>query len=111
MTRTRTRLAALIPVLTVLPLAGACSAGDELPGREPDVTGVVEQLTLTGASDPYYEGMSLAGGEDTVVVDAAGEPATTAGLVDGDDVEVWVDDACNESRPVQCTVEAVRVHG
>lgn len=109
MLRTRPA-AALVAVLTLLPLASGCS-GDALPGREPEVTGVVQDLELTEPSDRYYERLGLAGDEDTVVVDADGEPVTTADLRDGDEVDVWVSSSCAESFPVQCGIEAVRVRG
>lgn len=46
-----------------------------------------------------------------MVVDADGEPITTADLRDGVEVDVWVSSACAESFPVRCGIEAVRVRG
>ncbi|MFS0700730.1 hypothetical protein AB6N24_12235 [Cellulomonas sp. 179-A 4D5 NHS] len=109
MLRTRPA-AALVAVLTLLALTSGCS-GDGLPAREPEVTGVVQDLELTEPSDGYYERLGLARDEDTVVVDADGEPITTADLRDGVEVDVWVSSACAESFPVRCGIEAVRVRG
>ncbi|WP_258724130.1 hypothetical protein [Cellulomonas sp. NS3] len=109
MPRTRPA-AALVAVLALVAVASGCS-GDRLPGREPEVTGVVQDLELTKPSDRYFERLGLVGDEDTVVVDADGEPITTADLQDGDEVDVWVSSACAESYPVQCGIEAVRVRG
>lgn len=101
-------------VLALLLLLTACSS-DGLPSREPETTGVVAVdgtgPVLTDSSDPYYEGLSVAGTADTVAVGADGDPAATADLEAGARVDVWVGDACAESRPVQCTVEALRVQG
>jgi hypothetical protein len=96
--------------LLALALASGCS-GSELPGREPEVSGVVRDLGLTEPSDPYFERLALVGDDDTVVVDADGATITTADLRDGDEVDVWVASACAESYPVRCGIEAVRVRG
>ncbi|GIG39224.1 hypothetical protein [Cellulomonas phragmiteti] len=64
--------------------------------------------TLSAASDASYEGMALRLA-DAVVVDTDGRPTDAPG--DGDQVEVWVGEACAESYPVQCEVVAVRVLG
>lgn len=95
------------------PAAPAPTASEHLGGQPtPDVTGVVAGGSLTQASDPYYEGMGLAGtnGEPSVLA-ADGSQATVADLHDGDRVEVWLgpEGLCAESSPVQCDVLTVRV--
>ncbi|MBO0901878.1 hypothetical protein J1G42_14930 [Cellulomonas sp. zg-ZUI222] len=100
----------VVSALVVLALGGCASNG--LPDRSPEVTGTVTadgaEQSLTTVSDDYYEGMALRL-TDAVVVDADG--AQVDAPSDGDEVEVWVGGGCNESRPVQCTVVAVRVLG
>jgi hypothetical protein len=84
-----------------------------VPGRAPDVTGMVSEAgspagpVLADPSDDYFEGMSLVRGDPVVV--RGGEEVVVADLRDGDAVEVWIGDGCAESFPVQCTVVAVRV--
>jgi hypothetical protein len=111
---TRPRLAAL---LTSLLLAGCAGTADDgapaVPDRAPDVTGVVGageragDPVLVEASDAYYEGMGLLRGDPVVVRD--GTEVSPSELRDGTAVEVWTADACAESYPVQCDVEAIRV--
>jgi hypothetical protein len=95
------------------PAAPAPSASEHLGGQPtPDVTGVVAGGSLTDASDPYFEGMGLAGlGGEPSVLAADGSQATVADLRDGDRVEVWLgpDGDCAESSPVQCDLLTVRV--
>lgn len=95
------------------PAAPAPSASEHLGGQPtPDVTGVVAGGSLTQASDPYYEGMALAGtGGEPSVLAADGSQATVADLRDGDRVELWLvpEGLCAESTPVQCDVLTVRV--
>lgn len=95
------------------PAAPAPSASEHLGGQPtPDVTGVVAGGALTRASDPYYEGMGLAGlGGEPSVLAADGSQATVADLRDGDRVEVWLgsDGRCAESYPPQCDLLTVRV--
>lgn len=91
----------------------ACGSGGEVPGREPEVRGVVSTdfggtPVLTQSSDGYYEGMSLDRGAPTVV-GASDGPVDE--LEAGDSVEVWVSGPCAESYPVQCEIEAVRLLG
>ena len=107
--------ARLLGGAALLALLAACGSGGQVPDRDPDVTGVVghegDAVVLTAPSDDYFEGMTISGGDETVVVDAGGSTVTTADLATGDEVEVWVGDACRESFPVQCDVLAVRVVG
>jgi hypothetical protein len=95
------------------PAAPAPTASEHLGGQPtPDVTGVVAGGSLTQASDPYYEGMGLAGaGGEPSVLAADGSQATVADLRDGDRVELWLvpGSGCAESSPVQCPVLTVRV--
>ncbi|MBW0252563.1 hypothetical protein [Cellulomonas sp. PS-H5] len=95
------------------PAAPAPSASEHLGGQPtPDVTGVVAGGSLTQASDPYFEGMGLAGlGDEPSVLAADGSQATVADLRDGDRVEVWLgsEGRCAESFPVQCDLLTVRV--
>lgn len=105
------------PALVALAmLLTACDggAGGGVPDREPDVSGVVERTgtgaVLTEPSDDYFDGMSLVSAE-TTFVGADGAPIESDGLASGDEVEVWVVDACAESFPVQCDVVTVRVVG
>jgi len=94
-------------------LLAACGSGGQVPDRDPDVTGVVahegDAVVLTAPSDDYFEGMTISGDDETVVVDAGGSTVTTTDLATGDEVEVWVGDGCQESFPVQCDVLALRV--
>jgi hypothetical protein len=106
----RTVPRALVLASATLLLAGC--ADSAVPGRAPDVSGVVGTEaafgpgpSLVAASDDYYEGMALVT-EGTVVVKI--DPAA---LRDGVEVEVWTGGACAESFPVQCGVEVVRVVG
>ncbi|WP_147795689.1 hypothetical protein [Cellulomonas sp. Y8] len=100
---------------TGTPAAPAPSASEHLGGQPtPDVTGVVAGGALTAASDPYFEGMALAGlGAEPSVLAADGSQATVAELRDGDRVEVWLapEARCAESAPVQCDLLTVRVTG
>ena len=106
--KARTPLALVVLVVVAL---GGCTSST-VPARPPEVTGTVsadasgDEPFLSGASDGYYEGMPLRL-DDAVVVDAGDSPAGAPG--DGEQVEVWVGEACNESFPVQCDVVAVRV--
>src|SRR5699024_1477857 len=92
----------------------ACGTGETvgLPGREAtvrgSVTGGASGAVLTQASDPYFEGMSLLAGSP-VVVDSDGAPRELTELPAGAQVEVWTTGACEESFPVQCEIEALRV--
>ena len=101
-------------VLAVL-MASGCTPGRAVPNRAPDVTGVVavtsqqDGAALAEASDRYYEGMSLLRGDPVVVRGTSGERLEPTDLEPGDDVEVWVGEACAESQPVQCDVHAVRI--
>jgi hypothetical protein len=89
----------------------AAASPGELPDRAPDAAGTL--LVLDGGGfqletdDSYFQDASLSFNDDSVLVDAADQPITTSDLTDGTDVEVWTD-ACAESFPVQCTVEALR---
>jgi hypothetical protein len=111
----RTVPRALVLASATLLLAGC--ADSAVPGRAPDVSGVVGTEaafgpgpSLVAASDDYYEGMALVT-EGTVVVDEDGGEIDPAALRDGVEVEVWTGGACAESFPVQCGVEVVRVVG
>jgi hypothetical protein len=100
---------------TLLTAAVAGCGAPAVPDRAPDVTGVVRVAdggpVLADPSDSYFEGMSLVRGDPVVVHgDESGE-TTPADLRDGDAVEVWIEDGCAESFPVQCTVVALRVPG
>ncbi|TRW44511.1 hypothetical protein [Georgenia yuyongxinii] len=107
--------AAAAAALLVLGGAVACAGVGSPPVREPDVTGVVAVVTeqegpvLTEPSDSYFDGMSLLRGDPVFLRGTSGEEVTLDDLEDGDRVEVWVGDACAESFPVQCTIEAVRL--
>jgi hypothetical protein len=88
---------------------------EELPDREPDVTGVVgtgdeyaEPPHLLEPSDGYYLGMSLLQG-DPVVVAADGTVVAASDLQAGDEVAVWTGEACAESFPVQCDIVGIQV--
>ncbi len=92
--------------------------GDELPDREPDVTGVVAVgvgdaqpgRSLAEPSDAYYEGMALAGRDgEPLVVGPDGSALSVTDLADGDEIAVWIEGGCAESYPVQCDVIAIRV--
>lgn len=107
--------AALLTVVVLV--TGACSGGrgGAVPDPPADVTGVVSDVgsagpALTGASDDYYEGMALLS-EETMVVGTEGREAPPESLEPGADVEVWVADECEESSPVRCVVEVVRIVG
>ncbi|NOV99262.1 hypothetical protein [Isoptericola chiayiensis] len=108
--------AALLTVVVLV--TGACSGGrgGAVPDPPADVTGVVSDVdsaagpALTGASDDYYEGMALLS-EETMVVGTDGREAPPESLEPGADVEVWVADECEESSPVRCVVEVVRIVG
>ncbi|WP_435736918.1 hypothetical protein V5D56_19465 [Cellulosimicrobium sp. PMB13] len=106
--------AAALVALAMLLTACDGGAGGGVPDRGPDVTGVVERTgtraVLTEPSDDYFDGMGLVSAE-TSFVGADGEPIESDGLASGDEVEVWVVDACAESFPVQCDVVTVRVVG
>ncbi|MGV3758101.1 MAG: hypothetical protein ACO1PW_00995 [Actinomycetota bacterium] len=88
---------------------------ETLPARQPDVTGVVARSdagadpALSEASDPYFEGMGLLRGDPVILDDVAAEVLPPSGLEAGDEVAVWVGDACAESYPVQCQVLAIQV--
>jgi hypothetical protein len=92
--------------------------GDELPDREPDVTGVVAigvgdaepTRSLAEPSDAYYEAMALAGRDgEPLVVGPDGSVLSATDLDDGDEIAVWIEGGCAESFPVQCDVIAIRV--
>lgn len=108
--------ARLVTAVALSALLAGCTAAVDVPDRAPDVTGLVADAgsaagpTLSDPSDTYYERMTLTG-SDLVVVGLDGDAATLADLDDGDEVEVWVGDACAESFPVQCELVAVRVVG
>lgn len=93
-------------------LAVAACGGSPVPDRDPDVTGVVagsaSAPVLAEPSDPYFDQMSLLRGEP-VLIDHDGVELPYSELADGDAVEVWIDGACAESFPVQCTVTTLRV--
>ena len=101
-------------VLVVL-VASGCAPDRAVPSRAPEVTGVVamsdqqDGAALAGASDRYYEGMSLLRGDPVIVRGTSAERIEPTDLDPGDQVEVWVGEACAESQPVQCDVQAVRV--
>jgi hypothetical protein len=98
------------PVSTA-PVSSVGGSDDELPGREPDATGVVGTArSLAGSSDAYYEGMGLARHDgDPLVVGPDGDVLSVSDLRDGDEIAVWIDGACAESYPVQCDVVAIRI--
>lgn len=86
------------------------------PTRAPEVTGRIglddDVARLVEPSDTYFDGMVLVtrGGDDAaLLVDEGGDPVTLADLDDGMLVDVWVAHGCDESYPVQCDVEALRV--
>ena len=86
------------------------------PTRAPEVTGrlVVDDgaVRLGEESDSYYAGMVLIspdGGDDVLVVDEGGEDLSRDDLAEAMLVDVWVGDACAESYPVQCDIEALRI--
>lgn len=89
----------------------------EVPGREPDVRGVISTAAtdrgvvyrLVEPSDSYYERMSLRRGDPVVVDRVSGKPLEMSDLEDGAEVEVWIAGRCAESWPVQCEVAALRV--
>lgn len=93
----------------------SCAGPADVPARDPDVTGVVamsdqqDGAALAQASDQYFEGMGLLQGNPVLVRGPGGERIEPADLEPGDEVQVWVGDACAESYPVQCDIEAVRV--
>jgi hypothetical protein len=98
--------------------ATSVGGDDELPDREPEVTGVVAagvgdaQPTrfLAEPSDAYYEGMALAGSDgEPLVVGPDGDVLSVTDLNDGDEIAVWIEGGCAESYPVQCDVTAIRV--
>lgn len=96
-------------------IANASSQPVEVPDREPDVTGFIglgdeypRSPHLVDPSDEYYLGMYLLGGDPAVLAET-GDPLAEGDLAGGDAVSVWVDGGCDESRPVQCGVVAVRV--
>ena len=86
-----------------------------VPTRAPEVTGrlVVDggSVRLGEESDSYFAGMVLVEGDDddVLVVDEGGEALHRDDLAEGMLVDVWVGDACAESYPVQCDIEALRV--
>jgi hypothetical protein len=97
---------------------GTDPPSDLVPDREPDVVGVVAtngafgpgaHLAPGSASDDYYEGMGLLGGDPVIVDGDSGTTLTADDVVGGAEVEVWVAGACRESFPVQCDIEALRV--
>ncbi|WP_163542902.1 hypothetical protein [Occultella kanbiaonis] len=91
----------------------SCS-GPAIPDREPNATGVV---SVAGASPKVvdaqpegFEGMDLAGADDhPVVVDGDGGRVQVEELVDGDEIEIWIEGECGTSFPVQCEVVAIRI--
>jgi hypothetical protein len=99
---------------------GGDVSGDDVavgtvPTRAPEVTGrlVVDDrsVRLGEESDSYFAGMVLVAGDDddVLVVDEGGEALSRDDLAEGMLVDVWVGDACAESYPVQCDIEALRV--
>ena len=110
------RVPAVVVPLALGLLLAACAAPTGVPDREPEVTGVVTAADdpdgprLAQPSDDYYEGMLILGGDPHVVTSDGGD-LDPAELRDGDEVALWVADACAESFPVQCTVEVVQVRG
>ncbi|MFD1505723.1 hypothetical protein FE374_01015 [Georgenia yuyongxinii] len=70
-----------------------------------------EGPVLTDASDGYYDGMRLFPDDSVTLSGTRGERLEPSELAEGDRVEVWVGDACAESFPVQCHIEAVRLLG
>lgn len=93
------------------PVTSIGGSDSELPDREPDATGVVGPArSLTESSDAYYEGMGLSRNDgEPLVVGPDGDVLSMADLTDGDEIAVWVGDACAESYPVQCDVLAIHV--
>lgn len=113
----RRRRVAILTVagLTATLLAG-CGAPDgaaQLPDRGPEVSGVVGagevpgEPVLVEASDPYYEGMALLRGGPVVV--RGGTAVSPDELREGTEVDVWTAEACAESYPVQCGIDAIRI--
>ncbi|MBZ2197404.1 hypothetical protein [Occultella gossypii] len=107
------RIPLAVAALTLALTAAACSGPGGPPDRDPDVTGTVGSegttLVLAAPSDPYYEGMDLLRGDPGVL--RGDQPIEAAELVDGEDVEVWIEGGCAESFPVQCQVVTVRAIG
>lgn len=86
------------------------------PTRAPEVSGAVavddDVVRLVEPSDTYFDQMVLvarAGDDAVLVVDEGGDEVALDDLDDGMLVDVWVADGCDESYPVQCDVEALRV--
>ncbi|WP_250444627.1 hypothetical protein [Actinotalea sp. C106] len=102
-------------ILAVVVAATAGCGGSDVPSRTPDVSGVVERVagsdsaSLSGPSDPYYDGMNLLRGDPTIAARSDQSVLAPEDLADGDVVDVWIDGACAESSPVQCTVTALRL--
>ncbi|MEG3616499.1 hypothetical protein [Isoptericola haloaureus] len=121
MPSTLRRAAAPAALLAAAGVLSGCGGVGLAPEEPSDVRGVVAdggalddddaragQPVLVRASDPYYEGMALLT-DGTEVLDVDGSAADVAVLVAGAMVEVWVDEVCQESDPVQCGVEVVQL--
>ncbi|MBO1752028.1 hypothetical protein J4G33_09460 [Actinotalea sp. BY-33] len=109
------RSALSMVVLAAVVATTAACGGSDLPSRTPDVSGVVdreagsERVTLSGPSNPYYDGMDLLRGSPVIVARSDESALAPEDLAGGDVVDVWIEGACAESSPVQCTVTALRV--
>lgn len=112
-TRPTRPVVAVVGLATMSLLLTACTSGPDVPARDPEATATVslagDVATLVDVDDAYYDGMALPA--DSRVVLADGSEARTDALDDGDRVRVRVGDACAESYPVQCAVEAAQVVG
>ncbi|MDO8151514.1 hypothetical protein [Isoptericola sp. b408] len=114
------RSAAPAALLAAAVALSGCAGTVLAPDEPSDVRGVVAdggsvdddaragQPVVVQASDPYYEGMALLT-DGTEVLAADGDAADPDILVAGVLVEVWVDEVCQESYPVQCDVEVVQL--
>ena len=66
-----------------------------------------EPVYVMSDVDPYYEGMALLRGGPVVV--RGGTTVSSDELREGTEVDVWTAEACAESYPVQCGIDAIRI--
>jgi hypothetical protein len=111
----------------VILLLSACR-GEELkrmPDTLPDINGKITSLTETATTeknihlqllveaaedtDSAYPKASIKVDDDTLIEDKDGKRLKAGQLKQGQQVEVWFDDAVMESMPVQATAVAIRV--